>query len=345
MNPTYIIAEMAYSHDGSVELANAIVSMAAEAGADAISIHFTHMPDYMVRHFGAGLGRVSAGKDTQPIYDYLCEISPSFDDWWQVVDHAKGLDLDVIVMPNDRASFDFATTVDPVAYVLSAACFEEYDFIDAVGRAGRPVYLRVGGATLGEMEKVIELLRQAGNTDVTLLYGHQNYPTAIAETNLQFLTCLKNTFGLPVGMADHVDADEDFALIAPLLAMALGISCIEKHITHDRAKKGEDFESALNGDEFALLVKRVRQAEAALGQPFAQALDESSALYRKNVRKRLVATRDIKAGEQLGRADIAAKRSDEGESPSQLDRFMDAIATVDIAEDAGLTMNMIRFDQ
>ena len=76
MNPTYIIAEMAYSHDGSVELANAIVSMAAEAGADAISIHFTHMPDYMVRHFGAGLGRVSAGKDTQPIYDYLCEISP-----------------------------------------------------------------------------------------------------------------------------------------------------------------------------------------------------------------------------------------------------------------------------
>ena len=342
MNPIYIIAEMAYSHDGSIELAKTIVDRAADAGADAISTHFTHMPDYMVRHYGAGPGRVSAGNDTKPIYDYLCEISPGFDDWAKVVKHAKAKGLDVIVMPNDGASFEFAKTVDPAAYVLSAACFEEYEFIAAVGAAGRPVYLRVGGATLGEMEKVIDILRGAGNTAVTLLYGHQNYPTAIAETNLRFLTCLKNTFGLPVGIADHVDANQDFAQIAPLLAIPLGISCIEKHITHDRAKKGEDFESALNGDELKLLVKRVRESEAALGKPFAEGLDASSARYRKNVRKRLVAARDIKAGSTLARDDIAAKRADEGDSPARLDAYVGTVAGADIAMDTGLTADLVK---
>ena len=60
--PIYIIAEMAYSHDGSPDLARDIVAKAAAADADAISVHFTHMPDYMVRHYGAGPGRVSASR-------------------------------------------------------------------------------------------------------------------------------------------------------------------------------------------------------------------------------------------------------------------------------------------
>jgi sialic acid synthase SpsE len=341
---TYIIAEMAYSHDGSIDLAKKIIADAADAGADAISIHFTHMPDYMVRLYGSGPGRVSAGKDTKPIYDYLCDISPSFEDWETVVAKAKNLGLDVVIMPNDWASFRFAETINPDAYVLSAACFEEYDFISAVGESSRPVYLRVGGAMLGEIETVIGLLRKTGSENITLLYGHQNYPTGISETNLGFLTCLKNTFGLPVGIADHVDADEDFALIAPLLAIPLGITCIEKHITHDRGQRGEDFESALNGAELALLVKRIRDSESALGLQHAVGLDESSAIYRGNVRKHLVAARDIKLGELLKREDMIAKRADEGMTPARVDELVGRRAAIDIPKDKGLEIGMTKGD-
>ena len=129
---------------------------------------------------------------------------------------------------------------------------------------------------------------------------------------------------------------------APLLAIPLGVTCIEKHITHDRAKKGEDFESALNADELALMIKRVRQTESALGLRFAEGLDDSAALYRKNVRKRLVAARDIKAGEVLGRADIAAKRADEGDTPARIDGFIGRTAAIDIAMDEGLQMEMLK---
>lgn len=341
MSKTYIIAEMAYSHDGSEDLAKAILDGAADAGADAISLHFTHMPDYMVRHYGSGPGRVSAGKDTKPIYDYLVDISLPFDAWASVVAHARRRAIDVVVMPNDPASLRFAETQKPEAYVLSAACFEEYDFIRAVARTARPMYLRVGGATLGEMEKVINLIRGEGNSAITLLYGHQSYPTGISDTNLNFLPCLKSTFGLPVGIADHVDADDDFAGVVPLLAIPLGIACIEKHITHDRAKRGEDFESALNSGELKLLVDRTRKAEQALGRAHASGLDESSATYRRNVRKRLVAARLIEAGQVLRESDVVAKRSDEGLSPSCKELIVGRSAINDIAFDAGITFDLL----
>jgi sialic acid synthase SpsE len=336
-----IIAEMAYSHDGKRELAEQIVRDAAAAGADAISIHITQMPDYMVRHYSGGPGRVSAGKETSSIYDYLVRISLSFDDWRAVAASVRQTGLDLVVMPNDAPSLAFAKTLDPAALVVPPASFEDLEFVEAIGRAGKPVYARVGGASMGEIEAVINELRGVGNQKITLLYGHQNYPTDVGDTNLMFLACLRETFGCPVGTADHIDAGDDFATIAPLLAIPLGITCIEKHITHDRAKRGEDFESALNGAELKCLVERVRKAERALGSRYAAPLDQASIKYRNVVRKRLVAARDIKAGERLTAETIVAKRADEGASPALKLAFIGATAAVDLPRDAGIDWSQV----
>lgn len=342
MSPrTYIIAEMAYSHEGSAKLAETIVRAAADAGVDAVSIHVTHMPDYMVPHYRTGEGRVSAGKDTRPLYEYLADISLSFEEWDAVATTARRLGLDLVIMPNDDASLTFSKTLLPSAYVISAAAFEELDFVERIGAAGRPLFLRVGGATLGEMEAVVDRLRGVTDQPITLLYGHQNYPTRIADTNLGFLRCLKETFGLPVGIADHIDADDEFALIAPLLAIPLEISCIEKHVTHDRSRRGEDFESALNPGELARFVKLVRNAEAAIGARFALGLSESSQAYRKNTRKRLVAARDISAGEVLDGDGVVAKRSDAGMSPAFKAQVLGARARRDISKNEGIEAEMI----
>ncbi len=210
-----------------------------------------------------------------------------------------------------------------------------------MGRTGRPVYLRVGGATLGEIEKVINLLNQVECPSITLLYGHQNYPTGIEDTNLNFLTCLQNTFGLPVGIADHIDADDDFAGIAPLLALPLGISCIEKHLTYDRAKKGEDFESAFNVDELQLLIERVRKAEKAMGREPAVGLDASSSRYRNNVRKRLVASRSLKAGAVVKAQDVIAKRADEGLTASYREHVIGRRLLKDLDLDDAVTFDVL----
>lgn len=159
MNKIAVIAEMAYSHDGERELAEQIVQDAAVAGADAISIHITQMPDYMVSNYGRGPGRVSAGKETSSIYDYLVGISLTLDDWRAVAAVARNAGLDLVIMPNDAPSLAFAKTLDIAALVVPPASFEDREFVEEIGRIGKPIYVRVGAATMGEIEAVINQLR------------------------------------------------------------------------------------------------------------------------------------------------------------------------------------------
>ena len=47
-------------------------------------------------------------------------------------------------------------------------------------------------------------------------------------------------------------------MIVPLLGIGLGVQIIEKHITLDRSKKGLDYFSALNPNEFLMLVSLIK---------------------------------------------------------------------------------------
>ena len=316
--PTYIIAEMAWSYDGSAEKASSIISAAAEADADAISIHITSLADYMVPHYGSGKGRVSAGKEGQNIYRYLEAINLKFEDWRQLIPLAKGLGLDVCVMCNDWPSFEFVEPLDPEMYVISAGSFVEENFIRALACTQKPLLLRVGGASLGEIEKVIFWAKDEANDRLILLFGFQNYPTRIEETHLAFLKTLNQTFGFQVGMADHLDAEDELALLLPLLAIPFGATVIEKHVTHDRRLRGEDFESALNPDELKKMVSYVRRVEKAVGPPHIQEIYSSMDAYRQISRKRIVAARDLKEGEIIGQECITFKRSDGGMTPDEM---------------------------
>lgn len=311
--PAFIIAEMAWAHDGSVEKAIRIAQGAAQAGADAISIHLTSLPHYMVRHYG-NVGTVSAGKPSQ-IYDYLEKINPSVEDYLQVAAATKEGGLALCVMPNDFPSLEASERLSPDAYVLSAACFLEENFIRAIGGKGKPVILRMGGATLEETEKAILWLEEVGAKNILLLHGFQVYPTAIEELHLRAIATLRTIFGHPVGLADHIDGGDELALVLPSMALAFGAAAIEKHITWDRLEKGEDFESALDPAAFKKMVGYIRAAQKALGQSAFPPLTPAALKYRQVSRKRLVAAADIPAGTVLKSEHMISKRSDHGASP------------------------------
>lgn len=339
MEKTFIIAEMAWAHDGQLEKAINIMRSAKQAGADAIGVHVTDMPSYMVPHYGSGEGRVSAGKEHLEVYKYLQQINLTNDDWLTFSEAARREHISLCVMPNDHVSLDFCqNTLKPDYYVLSAACFVEEDFIAAVAKTGRHTFLRIGGATIGEIEKTLGAFRANNGGKVTLLHGFQNYPTNMADTNIRQIQTLQALFGVSVGLADHIDGGDPVACAVPLLALAFGASCIEKHITWNRVERGEDFEAALDPKDFAEFVRFVRAAETALGEPTWAALSVAAGRYRLVSRKRMVAARHIKAGALLLREDIVFKRSDVGLSPELLACVVGRTVRTDLQANEGITL-------
>jgi sialic acid synthase SpsE len=185
------------------------------------------------------------------------------------------------------------------------------------------VLLSAGGTTFEEAGEAIALLPAKR---ITVVLGFQAYPTPIGENRLTRLQAAREAFpDAALGFADHTGRDEGAATWLPALALALGTTYVEKHITAAHVLADPDHDSALAPDPFALFVENMRLAMAALGEGgAADGMGEAERSYRLRMKKHVVATRDLPADTLLERGDLALKRAPEP-PPDALLRFDEAI--------------------
>jgi len=338
---TFILAEMAWSHDGSVENAKSIIRGAAEAKADAINFHITSMENYMVPQYGSSETQGSAGKKAQRIYDFQNSINLNQEDWKVLFDYARGRHLLISTMCNDLPSAQFASQQGTDIFNLHSACLAEEDLLKEVATNKKPVFLKIGGTYLGEIERAVLSIQEADNHDIVLIHGIQNYPTRMGDMHLRYIQTLKQLFSLPVGFGDHTDGGSDMAMAFPLVVVAFGANVIEKHVTHDRAKKGVDYESAINPEELKTLVQNIRDVEKAFGSFSLRQFSEADINYRKTSKKRSVASSTIEKEEVITRQKIAFKRSDNGVYPDESQYLIGRTSKIKIEKDEPITWENI----
>ena len=122
---------------------------------------------------------------------------------------------------------------------------------------------------------------------------------------------LEKKFHYPVGYADHTDGSSEMSIIMPLLAIAKGAKLIEKHFTLNREKKGIDYESSVNPDVLKKIVRYLRDTNLIFGNSYKE-LPSDEIKYKKDVRKRIVAKRELTKGEEINRESINLKRAHKG---------------------------------
>ena len=343
----YIIAEMAWSYTGSSDRAIQILEGAARGGANAISIHITDMPNYMVEDYKciAGSTLSDSADQSATIYEFLDSINLDQANWKEFDKRAAQLGIDVVVMCNDRMSFEFSKQMMVSRYVLSAATFLEFDLVADIVRQNPNLILRTGGATLNEVQEVLRRIFEINaNAKVCLLAGIQLYPTPIEELHLASLSTLSRQFGrvgVTIGLADHIDGDHPYAIYLPALALALGATVLEKHITTDRKEKLEDYEAALGIDQFAMFVDYVRTAERALGNGSIDYMSDNPSYYKYRMvsRKKIVAAIDLTPGTVLKREMLAFRRADHGAQLDALDSLLGKTLKVAKRRDQGVDVD------
>ena len=99
------------------------------------------------------------------------------------------------------------------------------------------------------------------------MHGFQTYPTPHEDSNLNKINFFKEIFrdNVSYGYMDHIDADLELSSWIPFSLIFSGIDYIEKHITHDRSKKGTDYFSSFEPYEFSKFVSSIQQIEASFG--------------------------------------------------------------------------------
>lgn len=250
--------------------------------------------------------------------------------------HSKGMDF--TSTPFDYASADYLYEMVDF-YKISSSDLSNIPFIKHIGKKGKPVYMSAGASYLSEVDEAIRALKEVGCKDIVIFHCVLSYPTDPSNANLNVIKTLKQTFpDVRVGFSDHVAPDDTMMTLAT--AYLLGAEVIEKHFTLNKNLPGNDHYHAGNPEDFKKAISNFKWIDKVLGNPEKTVLD-CEIVPRREARRSLVLTRDMKKGEIIKESDLMPKRPGTGISPKFAEIVIGREIKMDLSEDTILTWDMI----
>ena len=250
--------------------------------------------------------------------------------------HSKGMDF--TSTPFDYASADYLYEMVDF-YKISSSDLSNIPFIKHIGKKGKPVYMSAGASYLSEVDEAIRALKEVGCKDIVIFHCVLSYPTDPSNANLNVIKTLKQTFpDVRVGFSDHVAPDDTMMTLAT--AYLLGAEVIEKHFTLNKNLPGNDHYHAGNPEDFKKAISNFKWIDKVLGNPEKTVLD-CEIVPRREARRSLVLTRDMKKGEIIKESDLMPKRPGTGISPKFAEIVIGREVKMDLSEDTILTWDMI----
>lgn len=322
-NGVYIVAELSANHGHKLENALASVRAAKEAGADAIKIQ-TYTADTITLDcdqpdFQVNSGTMWDGVTLHQLYEQ------AYTPWeWHkaIFDEAKRVGIDCFSTPFDKTAVDFLEELGNPIYKIASFEITDIPLIEYAASKHKPMVISTGIATPDDIQLALEACKRVGNEDVTLLHCVSAYPAPMELVNLRTMMDMAQRYGVRVGLSDHtMGADVAIA------AVALGATMVEKHFILDRAIGGPDAAFSMQQDEFATMVRSIRNVEKALGT-VTYKLDPTAIKGREFSRSLYVAE-DMKAGDVITEQNVRSVRPGYGLAPKYLPEIIGRRIKVD----------------
>lgn len=326
-----IIAEAGVNHNGSLELAYKLIDVAVAAGADIVKFQTSNpeahisrsacKAEYQEERTGSNESQLDMIKKIRMPQEHLPAL--------QAYCERKGIMFWCTAF--DIKSVALLHSMGLHLWKIPSGEITNVPYLRKVASYGEEIILSTGMATLGEVDRALSILEEAGapREKITLLHCTTEYPAALDDVNLRAMETMRSAFpGIAgVGYSDHTPGIE-----VPIAAVAMGARVIEKHFTLDKNMEGPDHAASLNPEELNELVRCLRNVERALGngvkRPAAEELKNAIA-----ARKSLVAATAIRKGEKFTVENMIVKRPGSGISAIYWDDYIGRTAERDYEED------------
>lgn len=306
--PVYIIAEAGVNHNGSLKMALQLVDMAAAAGADAVKFQKRNLESLYPKEL------LDNPNSAEWAFQYMLPILKQgeldVEAFHTIAEHCRRKEIQFLCTPWDSESLAMLEEMDVPFYKVSSADMVNFPLLEELVQTGKPLILSTGMAALHEIRRTVDFLQER-DAEFALLHCISTYPAPFENLNLRFINVLKE-FGVPVGYSSH-----ERGITMPVVAVTLGASIIEKHITLDRTLPGPDHAASLEEPGITKMIRDIRNTETALGTE-EKYLSAMEILNRQVLRKSLVATECLEPGTVVSREMVGVKGPGKGLSPQRL---------------------------
>jgi len=300
---TLVIAEIGNNHEGDYHLAEEMIGLAAEAGADAVKFQ-----TFLTEHY--------LSTSDQNRFNMLKKFELSYDEFERLKETADKQDLIFLSTPFDIQSAVFLNSLVP-AFKIASGDNTFYPLIRTVAEFGKPILLSCGLIDfhqIGYSKAFIENIWRSNGTrpELAILHCVASYPVPKNEANLLSIKTLGDRFEVTIGYSDHT-----LGIDAALLSVAIGARIVEKHFTVNKNYSDfRDHQLSADPDDFKRLVQQIREIEVMLGTGAKQLFDCEKEVSTA-VRRSIVAARPLKTGSVVQFSDITWVRPSGGIPPGE----------------------------
>ena len=336
----YIIAELGSNHNGDMVLAKTLIKQAKEAGADCVKFQSWNKDSIFAKvkyddnYFIADDYRDRTDYTLEEIVD---AYSISEEELLEMKKYSDEIGIDCSSTPFSKTEADFLIDKLNSPFIKVASMdLNNYPFLEYLAKKGKPMIISTGLSELYEIDKAVKTIENCGNNKISILHCVSTYPPVDSDVNLNNIKTLMATYpDYPIGFSDHT-----IGTAIPLASVALGACIIEKHFTLDKNLEGWDHKVSATKDELEEIVENSSRIFAALGSHRITANESEE--KKREFRRSIVITREMKKGDILKMEDIDYKRPGGGFKPELTEFLIGRTVKRDLPFDTILTTDDIQ---
>ncbi|XP_046658213.1 LOW QUALITY PROTEIN: sialic acid synthase [Homalodisca vitripennis] len=301
-SPCFIIAEIGQNHQGNVSIAKDLILAAKQCGADCVKFQKS---DLLEKFTSTALARpyLSTHSWGKTYGEHKAHLEFSDDEYEQLKKYAQEIDILFTASGMDQVSITVLDSWDVPFIKIGSGDSDNILLIKKAAKLHRPLFISTGMLDMDGVRMIHQAVTQF-HRKLVLLHCVSAYPTPAAAVNLRVLQLYQQQFpDVPIGYSGH-----ELGTSVSVAAVALGAKVIERHLTLSKEWKGSDHVCSLEPDEFAQMVRDIRQVELALGSPIKQFLPCEVPCQDK-LGKSVVAAEDLLKGLKISEENIKIKVS------------------------------------
>ncbi len=303
-----IIAEIGINHDGDRKKARMLIESSMESGAHAVKFQYRNLKNAYSDN-AKEIGDEMLSKEIYRNY-----LSP--DELIKLSKYAKDCGLKVGISFFDKKDInDFGNQIDIFDFFkIPSVELTNNELIDALLELNKHLYISLGAHNELEVTNALERLPESGWTPMHCI---SNYPVTLENARLGYINYLQNKWRVDIGYSSH---DDDWEVC--LLAIQMGVSVIERHITLDCDGDGLDHSSSSTPNHFEKMSRFASTMNILLAGNSPRVANQGELLNRQNLGRSYYAIDCFKEGYPLRLSDLQYRSPHTGLDKTNIKKYI-----------------------
>jgi len=268
-----ITAEIGINHNGSLEIAKKLILMSKEAGCDAVKFQKRTIEKVYSKEILDSLRDSPWGTTTR---DQKLGLEFNKKEYDEIDRFCKNEGINWYASAWDIDSQIFLQQYNFKYNKVASAMLTNHNLLRIIAEEEKHTFIGTGMSTIEQISEAVKIFRNA-DCPFELMHSNSSYPMKLEEANLRCIETLRKTFSCKVGYSGH----ESSSYIVCVLAVALGATSIERHVTLDRTMYGSDQAASLEKPGLERMVRDIRRVEMILGDGVKRIWDSEIPIMKK----------------------------------------------------------------